>query len=113
MCSCLINAMHLIRMNYLISRHIFCILQFARGIDDSCPISKETVQIVDDCPPNEQQWIEASERKNCLAYAKYCENPDKFAYHCVINSNLNETLEVCAYVQNIVGGNLKLCREYF
>ena len=66
---------------------------------------------MDDCPANEQQWIEASERKNCLAYAEYCDIPDKFVYHCVVNSNLNGTLEVCAYVQNIMEGNLKLCRE--
>lgn len=82
-----------------------CISQITQGVDDSCPISIRTVQIVDGFPANEQQWIEAAQRKNCLLYSKYCDNPDMLVYHCVVNSNLNGTLEVCAYVQNILGGN--------
>lgn len=85
---------------------IFCISQITQGVDDSCPISIKTVKIVDGCPANEQQWIEASQRKNCSAFSVYCDNPDKLVYHCVVISNLTETVEVCAYEQNILGGNL-------
>lgn len=62
-----------------------------------------------DCPDSVDKWKEASERKNCTQYASQCSEPEKLEYHCVINPFINETLEVCAYGQNIVLGH---CAEY-
>lgn len=88
---------------------IFTILLFSKTLQassDSCHISRTTVQIVKDCPNSEVKWKQASARKNCTAYASQCSEPEKLEYHCVINPFINETLEVCAYAQNIVLGKL-------
>ena len=63
-----------------------------------------TVEFVDSCPETEVEWNKAAARKNCSQYADQCDQPDKLQYHCVINPYVNQTLEVCAYVQNILSG---------
>lgn len=73
---------------------------------DSCEVSKLTVQTVDDCPITAEEWRMAAARKNCSAYANQCDEPKRLEYHCVINSFVNQTLEVCAYAQNIGLGKL-------
>lgn len=62
------------------------------------------MQIVDNCPVSEKEWKEAAAIKNCAAYASQCAEPERLVYHCVINPYVNQTLEVCAYAQNIVSG---------
>lgn len=47
--------------------------------------------------------------KKCEDYAIFCDEPKRLKYHCVISSFINETLEVCAYTQNIVLGH---CTDY-
>lgn len=81
----------------------------SKVVSNSCPVSRETVQIVDDCPNSEQKWREAAARKNCSAYASQCDEPERLVYHCVINAYVNQTLEVCAYGRIIVLG---VCTEY-
>uniref|UniRef100_A0A8W8JQM8 Chitin-binding type-2 domain-containing protein n=1 Tax=Magallana gigas TaxID=29159 RepID=A0A8W8JQM8_MAGGI len=71
---------------------------------DSCEVSPSTVQFVDICPDSEEKWKKAAARKNCSAFANQCSEPERFAYHCVINEYVNETLEVCAYTQFIFLG---------
>lgn len=71
---------------------------------DSCSISILTVERVENCPDSEEKWKEAAARKKCEDYAIFCSEPEKLEYHCVINSFINETLEVCAYTQNIILG---------
>lgn len=75
----------------------------------SCDETKKTVGIVDDCPDSAEKWKKAAARKNCSAHANQCNEPERFVYHCVINAYANQTLEVCAYAQNIVSG---YCTEY-
>lgn len=70
----------------------------------SCDETKKTVVIVDGCPNSAEKWREAAAKKNCSANANQCTEPGKFVYHCVINAFVNQTLELCAYVQNIVSG---------
>lgn len=65
------------------------------------------MEIVDDCPVSEEEWRKAATRKNCSAYASQCDKPDRFVYHCVINTFVNETLEVCAYGKEILLGKIK------
>ncbi|XP_062566603.1 uncharacterized protein LOC134228923 [Saccostrea cucullata] len=76
---------------------------------DSCPVSRQTMKIVSNCPTSESEWNEASQRKNCSAFASQCSKPDKFVYHCVINPFVDQLLEVCAYEKVIVFG---YCTEY-
>lgn len=73
------------------------LFQVSTTIGDSCPVSQSTVQAVDDCPNTKEKRREAATRKNCAAYASQCDEPDRLEYHCVINTFVNETLEVCAY----------------
>lgn len=84
-------------------------VQISKASSDSCPISPLTLEIVDECPDSEEKWSEAAARKNCAAHASSCSKPDRLVYHCVINSFVNQTLEVCAYSRIIVLG---YCTEY-
>lgn len=91
----------------LITIHYFTQkMSMANG--ESCPISRKTVQVVEDCPDSLEKWNKAAERKNCADFAAHCDKPKALQYHCVINQFVNETIEVCAYAQNIVLGK-KLC----
>lgn len=89
--------------NYRYHYSIFY-LKISKANDESCPISRKTVQIVDECPDSLEKWIKAAMMKNCTAFATQCSKPSKLQYHCVINSFVNETIEVCAYPKNIVLG---------
>lgn len=71
----------------------------------ACDVSRSTMQIVMNCPDSEEKWREAAARKNCAAYANMCRDPESLVYHCLLNEYINETLEVCAYAQNIVFGH--------
>lgn len=84
-------------------------VKIVRATGYSCQASKETVQVVVDCPDSGEKWREAAARKNCSAYASQCDEPQKLVYHCVINAYVNQTLEVCAYWKFIVHGH---CAEY-
>lgn len=76
---------------------------------NSCEVTRSTVQVVDRCPVSEKGWREAAEKKRCDVPAKQCSEPGRLVYHCVINQYVNQTLEVCAYAQNIVQGK---CTSY-
>lgn len=80
------------------------LIQISVSGSDSCEVSPSTVQFVDICPDSEEKWKKAAARKNCSAFANQCSEPERFAYHCVINEYVNETLEVCAYTQFIFLG---------
>lgn len=76
---------------------------------NSCEVTRSTVQVVNGCPDSEESWREAAVRKKCDVPAKQCSEPERLVYHCVINPNINQMLELCAYAQNIVGGK---CTSY-
>lgn len=73
---------------------------------NSCEVTRSTVQVVDGCPDSKKSWKEAAEKKRCDVPAKQCSDPERLVYHCVINPYFNQTLEVCAYAQNIVQGRI-------
>lgn len=62
------------------------------------------MEVVDDCPDNEEKWRVAAEKKNCAAYANQCDEPQRLVYHCTINAFSNQTLEMCAYGKYIFKG---------
>lgn len=84
-------------------------LGVSTAIGFPCPVSPSTVQAVDDCPDTMEKWRQAAARKNCSAYANQCDDPERLEYHCVINTFVNETIEVCAYGKII---HLGYCTEY-
>lgn len=63
-----------------------------------CPESVPTVSVVPRCPSNAKEWISAAKQKSCneLGQIQTCTNPDKFVYHCVLNKQATQLLEVCA-----------------
>lgn len=79
----------------------------------SCDISNKIMRIVKKCPDNEEKWREAAARMNCTIYANQCDEPERLVYHCVINTFVNQTLEVCAYAQNILQGFTKIFFFFF
>nr|XP_022291581.1 uncharacterized protein LOC111102924 isoform X1 [Crassostrea virginica] len=71
----------------------------------SCPQSIPTVSVVPRCPSNEKEWISAAERKNCSALENChtCSKDRSFVYHCVLNKNATELVEVCAPIWYMSG----------
>lgn len=57
-----------------------------------------TVEKMSSCPSNEDELLLAKRRKPCeyLAEIQHCTHPEKFKYHCVLNTWGNTTVEVCA-----------------
>lgn len=96
-------------MEICIAIILFLTVKKIKAINYSCDETKKTVVIVDGCPNSAEKWREAAANKNCSANANQCTEPGKFVYHCVINAFVNQTLELCAYAQNIVSG---YCTEY-
>lgn len=68
-----------------------------------CPSPKETVSYVPSCPRTQQEWRMRAQIKNCLHVFQQCSNPHLYVYHCVINSYVNATIEVCAPGAYIIG----------
>ncbi|XP_078327240.1 uncharacterized protein LOC111126852 isoform X2 [Crassostrea virginica] len=71
----------------------------------SCPQSVPTVSVVSRCPSTEKEWISAAERKNCSALRKSqnCSEDGNFVYHCVLNQEATELMEVCAPIWYMAG----------
>lgn len=67
---------------------------------------KESVKIVGNCPDSKEKWREAVEKKKCPSFAFKLSKPEEFMYHCVINSYLNQTVELCAQKKIIFGGKI-------
>lgn len=107
----ILDGLHKLLRTY-IALNIFLLgsyVKISTTISVSCHISRNTVEVVDDCPDSKEKWGEAAARKNCTAYASQCDKPQQLVYHCVINSYTNETLELCAYGKYILSG---YCTEY-
>lgn len=83
-------------------------LQILVAGSNSCEVTRPTMNVVNGCPNSEESWREAAVRKNCDVPAKQCSEPERLVYHCVINPYVNQTLELCAYAQNIVGGRIPI-----
>ncbi|XP_022291349.2 uncharacterized protein LOC111102776 [Crassostrea virginica] len=71
-----------------------------------CMASTDTAKIVLECPQTRSAWEEAATNKNCSSIQNSCSS---FVYHCVMNTWQNQTIEVCAPMQLILGKN---CAEY-
>lgn len=103
-CNCL-----LLRLLAVICIVLHGIGKTTAALSNSCEVTRSTVQVVDGCPDSEEKWKERAAIKNCAANASQCADPERLVYHCVISPYVNQTLEVCAYAQNIVSGH---CTSY-
>lgn len=70
-----------------------------------CPESISTLSVVSHCPSNATEWVSAAKRKSCndLGKVQSCTEPDQFVYHCVLNQEATQLLEVCAPVWFLSG----------
>ncbi|XP_062581685.1 uncharacterized protein LOC134243452 [Saccostrea cucullata] len=75
-----------------------------------CNISIPTINYVISCPKNQLEWMEAASRKQCdvIARIQNCTTEAEFQYHCLVNKQRNETLEVCAPTRFLLG----FCVDY-
>lgn len=80
-----------------------------------CQESMLTVRYVTSCPTDEVSWKERAGKMNCESIRQNCAKSlglntqhHRFQYHCLINSHMNETLEVCALSRYILG----FCAEF-
>ncbi|XP_062617437.1 uncharacterized protein LOC134279097 [Saccostrea cucullata] len=75
-------------------------------IKTQCIASVPTIRYVPSCPSDEESWRKAELQKNCqsLAEIQTCvQDSSKFKYHCLVNTFLNATLEVCAPIRFLTG----------
>uniref|UniRef100_A0A8W8JIS8 Uncharacterized protein n=2 Tax=Magallana gigas TaxID=29159 RepID=A0A8W8JIS8_MAGGI len=89
---------------------VLCGIMFASGAffslaSSMCPESIPTVSIVSRCPSNAMEWKSAAEKKKCnfLGKIQNCTEAENFVYHCVLNEDTTELLELCAPVWFMAG----------
>ncbi|XP_062597910.1 uncharacterized protein LOC134259332 [Saccostrea cucullata] len=68
-----------------------------------CSASLPTVQSVESCPTNEQDWRYREKLKNCNDKQQDCSSKRRFTYHCAVNEWGNATIEVCAPMKIVFG----------
>lgn len=74
-----------------------------------CEESAMTVRYVERCPEDLKSWENAAKNMNCESIRHNCsltllsKGQHHFQYHCVINTFINATLEVCAFNRFIFG----------
>lgn len=69
-----------------------------------CPESLATVVSVSKCPRNKLEWKGRASLKKCSTNRHTCEeSKDELQYHCVLNENATELIEVCAIPKPIHG----------
>ncbi|XP_056007065.1 uncharacterized protein LOC125665779 isoform X6 [Ostrea edulis] len=92
-------------MTWVHSGIVFLYLTYYSTMVNSglCPLPQETVSYVPSCPRTQQEWRMREQIKNCSIVFQKCSNPHKYVYHCVINSYVNATIEVCAPGEYIIG----------
>ncbi|XP_062601579.1 uncharacterized protein LOC134263267 [Saccostrea cucullata] len=90
------------KMQFMVLLVIFLETAEIKLVKTTCPASVPTIRYVSSCPSNEEAWKIAESKKNCKSLAdiqKCVADPSKFKYHCLVNSYLNATLEVCAPIR--------------
>lgn len=75
----------------------------------SCSSSRHTVGSVYRCPRNQFEWDSRAEKFNCSSFNQSCVDKSMFSYHCALNTEVNELLELCAPFKYIHG---RKCVEY-
>lgn len=68
-----------------------------------CHSSLESIQYVHRCPRNSLEWDVRADFFNCSSINHTCGTANMFLYHCVLNADGTELLEVCAPYKYIHG----------
>lgn len=77
-----------------------------------CLQSLESLQKVDQCPRNALEWDARADLFNCSSINQTCVPSDMFLYHCVLNADGTELLEVCAPLRYIHGTDIFMIRFF-
>ncbi|XP_062592707.1 uncharacterized protein LOC134254181 [Saccostrea cucullata] len=88
---------------------VFILFISIKSSTQQCSDSKKTMEYVPSCPRSRAEWNAASDFKKCANVQQTCVQQSEFVYHCVINTYLNATVEVCAPAVDILG---QKCAEY-
>lgn len=68
-----------------------------------CPSSLLSMQYVYRCPRNSLEWDVREDLFNCSSINHTCGTANMFLYHCVLNADGTQLLEVCAPYKYIHG----------
>lgn len=75
----------------------------------ACSSSLISMTYVDRCPRNSLEWDVRAYLFNCSSINQTCVQSDMFLYHCVLNADGRQLLEVCAPYKFIYGQS---CTEF-
>ena len=96
---CTNNFINMVAYMFLTSNGFFFQLSVLVS-STACITSRETAEIVTECPQTQTAWEAAAVTKNCEQVQNPCSS---FVYHCVMNTWNNQTIEVCAPKEMILG----------
>ncbi|XP_062569651.1 uncharacterized protein LOC134231692 [Saccostrea cucullata] len=80
---------------------ISLMVSWTDAFTESCNASLLTIKHVTECPTDKESYEKAENMKNCSSISESCKK--RVQYHCVLNSELNGLVEVCATSINIFG----------
>lgn len=98
--------------SYFAKLHVLVLLLWSTEASAfaACQKSILTVRYGNHCPKDVASWQIRAEKMNCNSIHQQCSeslglDPKKyiFQYHCLINSWMNDTIEVCALNQSVLG----------
>lgn len=61
-----------------------------------CATSRKSIRYVERCPRNSLEWDVRADLLNCSSISQTCVSTDMFRYHCVLNADGTNLLELCA-----------------
>lgn len=68
-----------------------------------CATSLNSIRYVERCPRNSLEWDVRADVLNCSSISQTCVSTDMFRYHCVLNADGTNLLELCAPYKYIYG----------
>lgn len=68
-----------------------------------CATSLKSIRYVERCPRNSLEWDVRADLLNCSSISQTCVSTDMFRYHCVLNADGTNLLELCAPYKYIYG----------
>lgn len=74
-----------------------------------CATSLKSIRYVERCPRNSLEWDVRADLLNCSSISQTCVSTDMFRYHCVLNADGTNLLELCAPYKFIYG---QKCAEF-
>ncbi|XP_061168339.1 uncharacterized protein LOC133177297 [Saccostrea echinata] len=98
-------------LRFLMKTIVFIVVHQLKNVKvagRNCPMATTTIKYVPHCPMNKADWETAATKKNCSNMKQNCVRKEDFQYHCVVNSWINATMEVCSPTWYCMG----FCAEF-